>query len=653
MEITTSQKKEHKHAVNFQGENTWLRPIKGRPRPVKIAVYDIETMPDLQRVYLVGFYDGEHYRYFESLPMRPEEDGSAIDKFLQWLLANEQYKKGRYRIYAHNGGSFDVLFIIRWAIERQKYSLQATPIQSSVLSLELKEKGENKNVYLFLDSLRLMDASLDKLGKAFGFGGKIEGIDYETLHTDSRRYEYLERDCRLLYDCLSYFYTAILKDGGEVGVTAPASALRSFRRSYLAEPIPTSRHFMSCDGDCGTSGCLHIFTREAYYGGRVERYRDKFIFKPVNTFESNEHNYHINYGDINSEHNSHINYGDINSMYPYNMLGDMPYELRYEVKGDIDFKRYCTHWLGFVRARIQIPESCYLPPLPYRFNKKLCFPTGVFEGCWSSLELAQIEKVGGKILEIIQSVWFSAKPLFGSFVNHWYQYRDKKRAGYSESMARVAKLMLNSLYGKFGQREDRQLIWIHPNEQDLDEHELVPMVGFFEDAYTESIESPSPHIIPHIAAWITASARVQLWQTMMGYLAAGHKIWYCDTDSIVTSAPIAESTKMGEMKLVGRIKRAEFIAPKLYILEMEDGTVDVKAKGFGLGFGGGKITEETLKACLSGEHKIEAKKMMKLKEGIRAGNFPVMKSVFKGSKVIDNKRILLPDGNTKAIEING
>lgn len=107
--------------------------------------------------------------------MWPELEGSALDKFMRWLLSQDTHCGSR--IYAHNGGNFDALYLVRWLVERQsEFTIELTPVQATVLCLQVIEKRMRRRQrrWMFLDSLRLMNASLDKLGKAFGLGGKLD-----------------------------------------------------------------------------------------------------------------------------------------------------------------------------------------------------------------------------------------------------------------------------------------------------------------------------------------------------------------------------------------------------------------------------------------------------------------------------------------------
>jgi len=350
-----------------------------------------------------------------------------------------------------------------------------------------------------------------------------------------------------------------------------------------------------------------------------------------------------------------ISIGDFNSMYPYCMLGNVPTEFstREGKLGQKQILAYSQHWQGFIKARVEIPRDEYLPNLPYRPDKgKLIFPVGTFSGVWSSIELASIVEYGGKILDSTESVWFRGTPVFKSYVEKWYKFRDKTSPTWSKAMDTIAKLFLNSLYGKFGMNEEREKLWFFPEESIFSQHALQPMGDLSLGMYREEIEVAPNYVIPHIAAWITAAARMRLWREMYARKQRGEEIYYCDTDSIFTSGEVGDSKKLGELKLCGVAKRATFVSPKLYFVELDDGSKEVKAKGFG-GFGSGKLTEEMFLSLLNKREKISLKKITKLREGIGSkGQFPRMKNVMKGASGIDTKRIHLGNGDTKPIEVN-
>lgn len=241
-----------------QSPQHYLRPLLGKVKPRKFAVFDLETTVNLEKVYLVGFYETyirhwdvrkEDSRGSYSRAFYPEDPRGPVSQFLTWLFSTDEYCK--HWIYAHNGGNFDFLYVIKWLLQHsEEYSFQVVPLQSSVLCLTVNDKN-SKRKWTFLDSFRLMNASLEKLGQAFVGEGKVkqdnkEKVDYNTLHRNPLRYSYLQQDCTLLYRCLETFYGEVYAQGGDIGMTAPSTAMKLFRRMYLKKWVPTTLHFPGC-----------------------------------------------------------------------------------------------------------------------------------------------------------------------------------------------------------------------------------------------------------------------------------------------------------------------------------------------------------------------------------------------------------------------
>jgi hypothetical protein len=428
--------------------------------------------------------------------------------------------------------------------------------------------------------------------------------------------------------------------------------MKVFRRKFMHAPIETNRHFPGCP-DPACRGCLHEWIRRGYYGGRTEVFEERF------------------------EGPGDLNVGDFNSMYPSVMQERMPCFFVAVEEGACDWRKYLhKKRVGFIDCTVSIPEDCHLPPLAHRHEGKLIFPVGVFRGVWSTEELKRVVQVGGQIVQEHKSVWFGTKRLFDGYVNSWYAYRDKTSEHYSKAMDTLAKLMLNSLYGKFGQSEERQKIWIYPEDKELERGTLVQWPHAEEGVMSEDVYAKTDYVAPHIAAWITALARCRLWDEMHRLLQAGHRVFYCDTDSIFTDGPVSDSKKLGDLKLEYKMQRCYFFAPKLYggkkvatevckckkekQLACNDAFAAqgerpchevVKAKGFSSGFGAERLTlDKFLRVVKEGETQT-VRRITKLREGLdkRVGQFPRMKTVVKSTTGKDTKRIHLVNGKTRAI----
>jgi hypothetical protein len=86
-----------------------------------------------------------------------------------------------------------------------------------------------------------------------------------------------------------------------------------------------------------------------------------------------------------------------------------------------------------------------------------------------------------------------------------------------------------------------------------------------------------------ISAAITSYARIHITKLKLDILKLAGKIYYSDTDSIVTDIKLPEnmihSSDIGKLKLEHNIKSGIFISGKLYTLINEYGEVIIKSKG--------------------------------------------------------------------------
>lgn len=668
-----------------RAEETLYR-LLSKVRTREIIAYDLESKdgpsqkPGFTRVFLAGVYDGDKFVSFRNNVVRRGQkrewrtdaiaEGGCIDQAMRYLLRKE-YRR-RY-IYAHNGGNFDHLHVLPWITQHiDEFSYVVIPVQSSIQVLKVTERS-SRHSWTFLDSIRLLPMSLAQAAKTFAVPGKLEH-SLEMPERDPRWERYLQRDCEALYACVQKFqHTAHAEMGGEMGITAPSTAMKLFRRKYMGKGlspamVPQHRHAKECTGSQPTphprrksvgetepcTGCLHRWVRGAYYGGRTEVYRAEPYWVGRRTV----------YGGQG------LSYYDINSSYPRAMLESMPAGVLKEYgprKTRADFERLAIMAVGFVECEVEIPSSCYLPPLPYRHPKlgKLVFPTGRFSGtwAWSELQLLFDPMVGGRITKVVKSAWYGRKNLFFDFVKELYFYRDKSSDRYDEGMALVAKLMLNSLYGKFGMNEERREIYVlgkdeaPPEGATLAGFEDGPEDALSKVCYLDKRVAPS-YIIPQISAEITALARVRLWHFMARVLRMGGRLYYCDTDSLITDlADLPCSPELGELKneFPGERIDVELVGPKMYLLRKSTPfTPDGKLTKLAMkGLPKEMRTEETLRALQAGET-IHFKRLEKLGAMAAKGFLspPAMQSVTKRHVTTYDKRTMLADGDTAPLVID-
>lgn len=641
-----------------------LKPLRSPPKQRTIATIDIETSSWVNP-YAVGFYDGSNYQDFLGK--------ECIERALAYVLSPKYLG---YWIYAHNGGNFDFTFFLRTLIAsklKQRYKTEITPIGSCMFRLdvfEIDDDGEKKRSsdkkklkWTFIDSARLMPIKLDDLGDTFGIGRKVKlNMSYDELaqkNNEPLMRDYLRQDCVLLHKAVEKIQGTINKLGGQVGPTLPSTSLDLFRRRFLRDYIHTNRHFLGCEDhgvnpqDSKCAGCGHEFIRKAYYGGRAEIFRMRFL-------PSKGHEVAYLY--------------DVNSMYPACMLESMPVGPGVVEQGKhVNEKFVYTNAklkTGIVDCTVHIPHDCYLPPLPIKAKGgKLKFPVGTFRGTWDTAELTLLKQVGGRILQVHSSAWFDEATIFTGFVRAIYKYRDKSMPNWNKGMDWIAKILLNAAYGKFAMREERSRFVIHP-----DDVEGKTPIDFNSDIWSEDVKVTPSYIVPQLAVHITALARRQLWTILNDVVKNGGRIYYCDTDSVVCSGVKLDTGKqLGALKLENTITRAEFVLPKLYLIETEEESkrkrsephIKVRAKGMGpgirLGEAGddsydGQLSEREFLNLVKNGAPIQRHRLTKFREGLKdfvksKTTFPRIIASTKQIKSSYDKRIVLDDLDTMPIQM--
>lgn len=463
-------------------------------------------------------------------------------------------------------------------------------IHGSVVSMTIK-KG-NKSI-TFRDSFHILPASLLRLTNDFDVPHKKQKMDYELGVNDSNFKSYFNNDLMGLYEVIS-------ESGLTEKLTLAANAMNHYKQLYKED--------MSRNSDN-----VDEFFRQSYTGGRVEVIRHR---------------------------GSHLNYYDVNSLYPYVMAAhEYPLPIKnnfYEVRHFIQGK------LGIYECDVTAPDML-IPVLPVRHEGKLIFPTGQFNGVWCSPELELAREKGYQITVKRGYVFDKTAKIFNDYVDYWYKIKKTSKG----AKRAVAKLMLNSLYGKFGQRR------IH--------NDLVPVFNKIPDVAVvygnivfeqkDSYDKYSMYLHSEIASLVTSYARVHLYRLMEQ--VGIDTIYYYDTDSIITSSECETSGELGALKNEASIDEFIALAPKLYAY-ISDDTVVIKAKGL-------RITQLNydafVKAYDKGDFtglKSEFTKIMSLKEGIKYGNgnFTKLRILKRSAQGIDGKRTLLKDGLTAPLKLN-
>jgi hypothetical protein len=283
------------------------------------------------------------------------------------------------------------------------------------------------------------------------------------------------------------------------------------------------------------------------------------------------------------------------------------------------FKRLPNHDLYIAQAKIRVNE-CFLPPLPYRRKNRVFFPYGDWSAWFTGVDLQLLEESGGKILRVGDVIEFDPCHDLQRYAQDIYE---RRRVATTEFEKVVLKYLLNSLYGKFGEDEEKCSLIFNPNMAKLSElkkavkdwkveNDVSAPEMLFPGAWCEYNKVEIPHQHVPFSSHITSIARRTIYRYLKQASDAG-EIHYCDTDSLSTNVKLwGDSDKLGELKLEETFGFAQYIAPKVYRRDNK-----VKAKGFSLG----KTKETQLKRFeeLGESKELEIERMARLKEMLRRG----------------------------------
>ena len=280
-----------------------------------------------------------------------------------------------------------------------------------------------------------------------------------------------------------------------------------------------------------------------------------------------------------------------------------------------------------------------------------------------SKEIDNAMKFGYKF-EIIWGYTFKSGIIFKEYVNTLY----KLRSDYPKSnpINYIAKLLLNSLYGRFGMIDQFPEIVIFNNLKEMNvfiekekfSGDIIDIIELGDKILVKYISDDTKtstmlyanlethNVNISIASCITAYSRIHMSQFKNNI---DFKLYYSDTDSIYIDRPLlsdkVNSKILGKMKLENVLDKAIFLAPKVYYLETINGKIIYKIKGLSHDIELNKIDFEKLLFKESTLEKFQSKWIKKLSKG----QIEVIDQLYT-LQVTDNKRKLIYNENNKLIK---
>jgi DNA polymerase elongation subunit (family B) len=516
------------------GNRQVLTPITTPPEAYPIAGLDLEGDGG-ERGFLSGALVADNVAIYTT----------DMHEFIHQLTSS---RFSKYRIYAHNL-TYDAGMML---------SLFGLPLGVTMLNGRVIRAGyrtSRDRTVSFYDSLDLFARlSLDEVGRAIAFP-KLptpplflnEGAEVPEWYCDEHGELWCPRcyniqDARLVKVAVENFQAWLNSMGASLGITLAGIAMNLFRARFLKEeyltPFPVRNEF----------------ARMAYYGGRVE--------------------------DIVRGQSDGVAIYDVHSLYP-SVMRDYPFPHPNYLKGpfDNDDLRFIMDYEGVSHVLVEVPYM-YIPPLPFRINGKLYFPYGTFEGYYTHAELRFAMQRGVKVKCIYETL-ISERVChpFRTYVDELYALRQEyKRRGDSREF--MVKIMLNSLYGKFGQSMDTAMRRLCPIDELFERDDTkgwdFAVIGDVPYALKPvPFAKQPPYVNVLWAAYVTSYGRIRLYN----YLEqADFQVVYCDTDSLFTPLELPTSSDLGKLGQDAPHGTCIVIGPKLYLHSSLKGD-RVKAKG--------------------------------------------------------------------------
>lgn len=468
--------------------------------------------------------------------------GNNMETFFEMLA-----KHGGDTFYFHNL-KFDGEFIVSWCLNMGLEYTDDKELRKGKFKALISDDGQWYTIDIFLpnarkqvhfiDSLKIIPLSIEAIPKAFGLEDAKLKIDYtekrEKGHElTSEEIAYIKEDVVIAAKALY-----IMRQQGLSKITAGSNALADYKARTGKRAMEAL--FPICPND-------HDI-RLSYRGGFTylkPEYADKDIGEGIVL--------------------------DVNSLYPYVM-----HEFKYPYGAGVYFEGKYTHDASY---------PLYIQCLTCQFELKSgMIPTIQMKQCSFFLDNEYCTSSKGEELTIVltsvdlklflehydvfnieyKGGWkYKAKAgMFTEYIDYWIGVKNNATREGNKGMRTLAKLMLNSLYGKFATKPEAVA-----TEPVLVDGILKIKAG--------GMQQKKPLYIP-VGTFVTAYARNV---TIRAAQSVYDRFVYADTDSlhlIGTDLPEGlniDQVELGAWKHESSFRRARFIRQKTYI--EDEGTEEV------------------------------------------------------------------------------
>lgn len=490
--------------------------------------------------FLCGF---SHYKDFK-------EDGPVVFKQFKGIdcikqmfnyvhLNRSTYKDTTW--YSHCGGSFDLPIALKHGLlDDKKFYIngeKCIELNNSWINFSLlwkiendkgkfkKDKSKSSSKITFKDSYSVLPASLKSLCKSFKIKvgkmdldhDKVTLENWEDYYTKNNGFKYHEVDCTSLLEIIKKFNKVIYDKAG-INLTSCMTG------SSLAKKAFFKNFYKKLDAVYKLSKEHDEYVRKSFFGGRCEAFQ---------------------LGKLPSEK---LYYYDFTSLHPWSGTFDLPtgVTIEHDYASINNFRKNdpkLHKFFGFIECIVKTRKFNKLPLHGHRVDGKLVFSHHK-EGTRMILTSAEIQTGLAKNLydyEFLSGCQYKPKPIMAEFFKSYFEM--KKQAGLEGHVALkyALKIIINSAYGFWSiNTKNRDCLSIHDNLKSMDcmmSEERVKNWGTIgsKNFVRGTGDIPVEDFNAGISSFISSYSRIKLWELMNNINKRGGKVFYCDTDSVITN----------------------------------------------------------------------------------------------------------------------
>ena len=489
------------------------------------------------------------------------EVGNSIDSFFKRIK-----KEANPYIYFHNlkfDGEFILYYLMKNGFEHVESKEKRNNTFSTLISdmglfysIEVYfEVGKKTKKVTFIDSLKIINQTVESMPKTFKIEENKLEIDYnaprEKGHILTGEEEaYIKNDVVIVAKALSYLFNM-----GLTKMTAGSNALSEYKE------ITRLNRFRSLYKPLNYEIDKDI--RRAYRGG----------FTYLNPVYKNKE---VKEGEVL----------DVNSLYPSVMYKEMlPFGEPFFYEGEYVEDKVYPLYIQRLTCSFKIKEG-KIPTIQIKHSRFV--DNEYLTDSGEEPVALTLTSVDLKLFLEQYDVWdlhyesgwkFKAmRGLFTDYIDKWIKVKNEATISGNKGIRQVAKIMLNSLYGKFA--------------TSLDVQSKIPYLDGDIVKYKLGEKTTKDGVYLPMGAFITAYARdktIRTSQSIKDYSIKKYGVdMYCysDTDSIHTILPIEElkqfceidDVELGKWKHESHFERAKFIRQKTYLEEI-DGEIQITCAG--------------------------------------------------------------------------